>query len=95
MNKKSSLKFFEKYNKKRNHDKGIYDNQESGLLIYDKLINSDKFEYYIQPPNCRGFVRVLVPLKQTQKSAKITAGFNGAIKTTPLLCHICMQQFRK
>ena len=52
VNKKSSLKFFEKdtYNKKnRNNDKGIYDNPESGLLIYDKLINSDKFEYYIQP----------------------------------------------
>ena len=52
VNKKSSLKFFEKdtYNKKnRNNDKGIYDNPESGLLIYDKLINSDKFEFYIQP----------------------------------------------
>ena len=52
VNKKPSLKFFEKdtYNKKnRNNDKGIYDNPESGLLIYDKLINSDKFEYYIQP----------------------------------------------
>jgi aubergine-like protein len=52
VNKKSSLKFFEKdsYNKKnRNNDKGIFDNPESGLLIYDKLINSDKFEYYIQP----------------------------------------------
>jgi aubergine-like protein len=52
VNKKPSLKFFEKdtYNKKnRNNDKGIYDNPESGLLIYDKLINSDKFEFYIQP----------------------------------------------
>ena len=52
VNKKSSLKFFEKdtYNKKnRNNDKGIYDNPDSGLLIYDKLINSDKFEFYIQP----------------------------------------------
>ena len=52
VNKKSSLKFFEKdtYNKKnRNNDKGIFDNPESGLLIYDKLINSDKFEFYIQP----------------------------------------------
>ena len=52
VNKKSSLKFFEKdnYNKKnRNNDKGIYDNPESGLLIYDKLINSDRFEFYIQP----------------------------------------------
>ena len=52
VNKKSSLKFFEKdnYNKKnRNNDKGIYDNPESGLLIYDKLITSDRFEFYIQP----------------------------------------------
>ena len=52
VNKKSSLKFFEKdcYNKKnRNNDKGIYDNPDSGLLIYDKLINADKFEFYIQP----------------------------------------------
>ena len=52
VNKKPSLKFFEKdtYNKKnRNNDKGIYDNPESGLLIYEKLINSDKFEFYIQP----------------------------------------------
>ena len=52
VNKKPSLKFFEKdtYNKKnRNNDKGIYDNPESGLLIYDKLIKSDKFEFYIQP----------------------------------------------
>ena len=52
VNKKSSLKFFEKdnYNKKnRNNDKGIYDNPESGLLIYDKLITSERFEFYIQP----------------------------------------------
>ena len=53
VNKKSSLKFFEEstYNNKknRNNDKGIYDNPDSGLLICDKLINSDKFEFYIQP----------------------------------------------
>ena len=52
VNKKCSLKFFEKdtYNmKNRNTDKGMYDNPESGLLIYDKLISSDKFEFYIQP----------------------------------------------
>ena len=52
VNKKSTLKFFENvsYNKKnRNNDKGIYDNPDSGLLICDKLISSDKFEYYIQP----------------------------------------------
>lgn len=52
VNKKSTLKFFEKdtYNKRnRNNDKGIYDNPDSGLLICDKLISSDKFEYYIQP----------------------------------------------
>ena len=52
VNKKPTLKFFEKdsYNKRnRNNDKGIYDNPDSGLLICDKLISSDKFEYYIQP----------------------------------------------
>ena len=53
VNKKSSLKFFEEstYNNKknRNNDKGIYDNPDSGLLICDKLISSDKFEFYIQP----------------------------------------------
>ena len=54
VNKKSSLKFFEEstYNnnrRNRNNDKGIYDNPDSGLLICDKLINSDKFEFYIQP----------------------------------------------
>ena len=52
VNKKSSLKFFEEstYNKRnRNNDKGIYDNPDSGLLICDKLISSDKFEFYIQP----------------------------------------------
>ena len=52
VNKKPSLKFFEKdsYNKKYgNNDRGIYDNPESGLLICDKLIDSDKFEFYIQP----------------------------------------------
>ena len=52
VNKKPTLKFFEEstYNKKnRNNDKGIYDNPDSGLLICDKLISSDKFEFYIQP----------------------------------------------
>ena len=53
VNKKSSLKFFEEstYNNKRNrnNDKGIYDNPDSGLLICDKLISSDRFEFYIQP----------------------------------------------
>ena len=53
VNKKPSLKFFEEssYNNKRNrnNDKGIYDNPDSGLLICDKLISSDKFEFYIQP----------------------------------------------
>ena len=53
VNKKSSLKFFEEstYNNKknRNNDKGIYDNPDSGLLICDKLISTDKFEFYIQP----------------------------------------------
>jgi aubergine-like protein len=54
VNKKSSLKFFEEstYNnnrRNRNNDKGIYDNPDSGLLICDKLISSDKFEFYIQP----------------------------------------------
>ena len=51
--KKSSLKFIEEstYNNKknRNNDKGIYDNPDSGLLICDKLISSDRFEFYIQP----------------------------------------------
>jgi aubergine-like protein len=53
VNKKPTLKFFEEstYNNKknRNNDKGIYDNPDSGLLICDKLISSDKFEFYIQP----------------------------------------------
>jgi aubergine-like protein len=52
VNKKPTLKFFEEstFNKRnRNNDKGIYDNPDSGLLICDKLITSDKFEYYIQP----------------------------------------------
>jgi aubergine-like protein len=52
VNKKPTLKFFEEstYNKRnRNNDKGIYDNPDSGLLICDKLISSDKFEFYIQP----------------------------------------------
>ena len=46
------MKFFEEstYNKRnRNNDKGIYENPDSGLLICDKLISSDKFEFYIQP----------------------------------------------
>ena len=52
VNKKPTLKFFEEstYNKRnRNNDKGIYENPDSGLLICDKLITSDKFEFYIQP----------------------------------------------
>ena len=52
VNKKPTLKFFEEptYNKKNiNNDKGIYENPDSGLLIKDKLINSKKFEFYIQP----------------------------------------------
>ena len=58
VNKKSTLKFFEEsnYNKRnRNNDKGIYENPYSGLLICDKLINSDKFEFYLQPQKiCQG-----------------------------------------
>ncbi len=51
-NKKPSLKFFEEgsNNKMNRNDNRItYDNPESGLLICDKLIDSDKFEFYIQP----------------------------------------------
>ena len=52
VNKKPSLKFFEEgsNNKMNRNDNRItYDNQESGLLICDKVIDSDRFEYYIQP----------------------------------------------
>ena len=52
VNKKPSLKFFEKgsNNKMNRNDNRItYDNPESGLLICDKVIDSDKFEFYIQP----------------------------------------------
>ena len=50
--KKSSLKSFEEstYNNCRrniNNDKRIYVSPDSGLLIYDKTISSDKFEFYI------------------------------------------------
>ena len=52
VNKKPSLKFFEKgSNNKinRNDNRITYDNPESGLLICDKVIDSDRFEFYIQP----------------------------------------------
>lgn len=51
VNKKTSLKFFEieANNKNRNNDKEIYDNPDSGLLVIDKLVNPNKFEFYIQP----------------------------------------------
>ena len=45
-NLKSDLKFFEK-----NNDKTIikYSNPESGLVIDDKVVQSNKFEFYLQP----------------------------------------------
>lgn len=54
VNKKSSLKFYEiekgyRTGKFKNNDKGIFDNPESGLLVYEQLVNPNRFEFYIQP----------------------------------------------
>lgn len=54
VNKKTSLKFYEinkgyKSGKYRNNDKGIFENPDSGLLVIDKLVNPNRFEFYIQP----------------------------------------------
>lgn len=53
VNKKSSLKFFEKSSntnyKNKNTDRDFYDNPDAGLLICDQVTNPNSFEFYIQP----------------------------------------------
>jgi len=46
VNKKSSLKFFEK---EKTHGGYEYSNPECGLLILNDLTETDQFEFYIQP----------------------------------------------
>jgi len=46
VNKKTSLKFFEK---EKVHGKYEYNNPECGLLILNDLTESDIFEFYVQP----------------------------------------------
>lgn len=46
VNKKTSLKFFEK---EKMHGKYEYSNPECGLLILNDLTDTDEFEFYIQP----------------------------------------------
>lgn len=46
VNKKVNMKFFEKEN---NFGQGKYFNPDSGLLIFNDLVERDSFEFYIQP----------------------------------------------
>ena len=48
VNKKVSLKFFE-VEKKGMLTNNNYDNPDSGLLVYDKVVDTSNFEFYIQP----------------------------------------------
>lgn len=48
VNKKVSLKFFE-VEKKGMLTNNNYENPDSGLLVYDKVVDTSNFEFYIQP----------------------------------------------
>lgn len=49
VNMKTSLKLFEFNTKKTNKEKGNYKNPEPGLVIFDKVTDTKKFEFYLQP----------------------------------------------
>ena len=49
VNMKTSLKLFEFNTRKTNYEKGNYKNPEPGLVVLDKVTDTNKFEFYLQP----------------------------------------------
>ena len=49
VNMKTSMKLFEFNIKKNNKEKGNYKNPEPGLVVFDKVTDTNKFEFYLQP----------------------------------------------
>ena len=45
---KTSLKLFEFNTRKTNYEKGNYKNPEPGLVVLDKVTDTNKFEFYFK-----------------------------------------------
>ena len=49
VNEKTSLKFFELNLKKTEKENGEYKNPQPGLVVFDQVVDKNKFEFYLQP----------------------------------------------